>query len=76
MSCGYELTTLFPTDQDYQAVKDDSVEDVLYFTFGHQKAREFKLNMVGVCVCVCLLLLAFFHDPSHPPTQYRLSVVY
>ena len=49
MSCGYELTTLFPTDEDYQAVRarDRKLEEVLRYIF----AEGFTHGITEVSEC-------------------------
>ena len=33
MCCGYELTSVMPTDQDYKCAKKDEVKEILQFVF-------------------------------------------
>ena len=40
MCCGYELTSVMPTEQDYKCAKKDDVKDILQFVFGEDQIEH------------------------------------
>ena len=77
MCCGYELTTVVPTAQDYQAVRDveggDKVEEVLRYIFelatssteGGASEMPSNMDMIKkVTQSVTIIVCSFLHDST------------
>jgi hypothetical protein len=47
MCCGYELTSVLPSDQDYRSAKKEEVKEILHFVF-----EEDQVEHVRTCNCV------------------------
>ena len=52
MCCGYELTSVVPTEQDYKSAKKDEVKAILEFVFKAQQVEDVRTSL-SVCLCVC-----------------------
>ena len=50
MACGYELTTLVPGEQDYSAMPDSEVVDVLQVIFDRDEDGNFTSSIDQVRV--------------------------